>query len=351
MHGEPVERAVAGQRVAVSVTGPGRRGLERGDVLAAPSGDLAPSYRLDAELDFDHEPETAAARVQIHHGTRQAAARIVPLGERLVQLRLEAPLIALPGDRFVVRRIAPPATLGGGRIIDQDPRRHGPSSSAELRQALGADPEQILVAALARAGGSLPADPATWRTRALIGHALERHPRERWRQAIETLVGAGEVELIARTLRLRAEADPVRPANAPEARLDRTAVVVLGLLDSHGLQPASAAAVAAELNLPRERVDDAVDSLIDAGLLVRLRGEVLYPASRLDAIVGQVRRLLDDRGEITLAGLRDELAITRKYSQAILEHVDRIGITVRIGDRHVLRRPSRAGTRSGAEID
>ena len=82
-----------------------------------------------------------------------------------------------------------------------------------------------------------------------------------------------------------------------------------------------------------------------------MRGEVLYPASRLDAIVGQVRRLLDDRGEITLAGLRDELAITRKYSQAILEHVDRIGITVRIGDRHVLRRPSRAGTRSGAEID
>ena len=109
--------------------------------------------------------------------------------------------------------------------------------------------------------------------------------------------------------------------------------------------------IAAELNLPRERVDDAVDSLIDAGLLVRLRGEVLYPASRLDTIEAQVRRLLDDRGEITLAGLRDELAITRKYSQAILEYVDGLGITVRIGDRHVLRRPSRAGTRSGADID
>ena len=158
VHGEGVERAVAGQRVAVSVTGPGRRGLERGDVLAAPTGDLAPSYRLDAELDFDHESESAAARVQIHHGTRQSAARVVPLGERVVQLRLEAPLIALPGDRFVVRRIAPPATLGGGRVIDQDPRRHGPSSAAELRCALGADPEQILLAALARAGGALPAN-------------------------------------------------------------------------------------------------------------------------------------------------------------------------------------------------
>ena len=83
-------------------------------------------------------------------------------------------------------------------------------------------------------------------------------------------------------------------------------------------------------------------------MLVRLRGEVLYPASRLDAIVAQVRRLLDDRGEITLARLRDELAITRKYSQAILEYVDGLGITIRIGDRHVLRRPTRAGTKSGA---
>jgi selenocysteine-specific elongation factor len=351
VHGVPVERAVAGQRVAVSVTGPGRRGLERGDVLAAPIDDLAPSYRLDAELDFDHESEPAAARVQVHHGTRQSAARIVALGGRLVQLRLEAPLIALPGDRFVVRRIAPPATLGGGRVIDQDPRRHGESAATELRRALGADPEQILLAALARAGGSLPADPATWRTRPLIGHALERHPPERWRQAVDALVDAGEAGHEAGTLRLAVGSEPARPPTAAPVQLDRTALVVLALLDSQGLQPAAPAAVAAELGLPRARVDDAVDALLEAGRLVRLRGEVLYPASRLEAIVGQVRDLLDDRGEITLAGLRDELAITRKYSQAILEHIDQLRVTVRIGDRHVLRRPSRAGTGSSAEID
>ena len=190
VHGEAVERAVAGQRVAVSVTGPGRRGLERGDVLAAPTGDLAPSYRLDAELDFDHESESAAARVQVHHGTRQSAARIVPLGERVVQLRLEAPLIAVPGDRFVVRRIAPPATLGGGRVIDQDPRRHGPivgrRAAPGARRRSRADPRSPPSRGPAAA---LPADPAAWSTRALIGHALERHPPERWRQAIETLVG------------------------------------------------------------------------------------------------------------------------------------------------------------------
>ena len=345
VHGEAVDRAASGQRVAVSVTGPGRRNLGRGDVLAAPIGDLAPSYRLDAELDFDHDSEPASARVQIHHGTRQSAARIVALGGRLVQLRLEAPLIALPGDRFVVRRIAPPATLGGGRVIDQDPRRHARSSAADLRRALGADPEQVVLAALARAGGSLPAEPAAWRTRPLIGHVLEREPPERWRQAVETLVEAGEVGLESGTLRITGDSGPARLPTAAPVRLDRTAVVVLALLDSQDLQPAPAAAIAAELGLPRTRIDDAVAALIDAGSLVRLRGEVLYPASGLEAIVGRVRRLLEDRGEITLAGFRDELAITRKYSQAILEHVDQLGITVRIGDRHVLRRPGRAGAK------
>ncbi len=235
VHGEPVERAVAGQRVAVSVTGPGRRGLERGDVLAAPTGDLAPSYRLDAELDFDHESESAAARVQIHHGTRQSAARIVPLGERVVQLRLEAPLIALPGDRFVVRRIAPPATLGGGRVIDQDPRRHGPSSAAELRRALGADPEQILLVALARAGGCVAGRPGD------VEDASSDRPRARAPSpgalaAGRRDPGRGRIRSASRLERCasRSKPEPVRPATAPAAQLDRTAVVVLGLLDSHG---------------------------------------------------------------------------------------------------------------------
>ena len=69
-------------------------------------------------------------------------------------------------------------------------------------------------------------------------------------------------------------------------------------------------------------------------------------------IEAQVRRLLEDRGEITLAGLRDELAIHRaQYSQAILEYVDGLGITVRIGDRHVLRGRPGPGRRAARGID
>ena len=81
---------------------------------------------MDCELAFDDvEPDTGD-RVQIHHGTRETPARLTWLGGRFWQVRLETPLIAVAGDRIVLRQIAPPDTLGGGRVLDAHPRRHGP---------------------------------------------------------------------------------------------------------------------------------------------------------------------------------------------------------------------------------
>ena len=57
-------------------------------------------------------------RAHVHHGTREAPARLADLGDGLWQLRLEQPLLARAGDRVVVRSIAPPDTLGGGVVLD-----------------------------------------------------------------------------------------------------------------------------------------------------------------------------------------------------------------------------------------
>jgi selenocysteine-specific elongation factor len=64
--------------------------------------------------------------VQVHLGTRDSPARLVDLGDGAAQLRLERPLLARAGDRLVVRRIAPPDTLGGGVVREPAPPRHGP---------------------------------------------------------------------------------------------------------------------------------------------------------------------------------------------------------------------------------
>ncbi|HEX6696726.1 MAG TPA: selenocysteine-specific translation elongation factor, partial [Solirubrobacteraceae bacterium] len=122
VHDEPVERAGAGQRVAVNLVGVERREVARGDVVAAP-GTVAPSLVLDCDLtlrDAGH-----GMRAHVHHGTRETPARLADLGGGLWQARLEQPLLARAGDRVVVRSIAPPDTLGGGVVLDPAAGRHG----------------------------------------------------------------------------------------------------------------------------------------------------------------------------------------------------------------------------------
>ncbi len=117
MHDQPVERADAGQRVAVALPGIERSELRRGDVLVVP-GAYAPSYRLDVVLD---ELAAIPVRAHVHHGTADVLARVVRVGERFAQLRLAEPVVAARGDHVVLRA---GTTVGGGRVIDPLPPRH-----------------------------------------------------------------------------------------------------------------------------------------------------------------------------------------------------------------------------------
>jgi selenocysteine-specific elongation factor len=136
VHDEPRERAEAGQRVALNLAGVARDEVARGDVIVA-GADVTASYRVDVALEWatpDQRPD-GGARVAVHHGTRETAARLAELGGRYFQLRLEQPLVPARGDRLVIRSLAPPDTLGGGVVLDPDPPRHGPSRDLLARLA------------------------------------------------------------------------------------------------------------------------------------------------------------------------------------------------------------------------
>ncbi|HEY1590166.1 MAG TPA: selenocysteine-specific translation elongation factor [Solirubrobacteraceae bacterium] len=142
IHDRAVERASAGQRVAVNLMGIAVTEVRRGDVLVSPDAELRPTYLIDARLELgDEDPETGI-RVHVHHGTRETPARISWLGGDFWQLRLEQPLIAAAGDRLVIRQIAPPDTLGGGVVLDPNPRKHGPSREVLTRLQRLASGEQ-----------------------------------------------------------------------------------------------------------------------------------------------------------------------------------------------------------------
>jgi selenocysteine-specific elongation factor len=283
VHDEPVEVAAAGQRVAVNVTGLAIDEIGRGDVLVSSEGGVRPTYRIDAELEFDadSEPDTGD-RVQIHHGTREAPARLTWLGGRFWQIRLEQPLVPAAGDRLVVRRVAPPDTLGGGRVLDPAPRRHGPSREVTAR-----------LERLARGEALEPGDvapPASGR-----GAPAPRTP---------------------------SEARPQKPLSASALALEQQ------LRD-------------AEFEPPLDSELDAADlaALREAGRAVRVSKALHYHADVLDEIRDRLIELAGGNGgAVTLAQLRDELGTSRKFAQALLEHFDSEKVTIRRGDEHVLRR-------------
>jgi selenocysteine-specific elongation factor len=132
VHDEPVETAEAGQRVAVNLSGIGVRELSRGDALVAGGSEIEPTTILDCALDVGVGADDGE-RVQVHHGTRTAAGRLVGLGDGLWQIRLEQPVLAARDDRLVVRSVAPAGTLGGGVVLEPAARRHGRSSPAVAR--------------------------------------------------------------------------------------------------------------------------------------------------------------------------------------------------------------------------
>ncbi|MFQ5693957.1 MAG: selenocysteine-specific translation elongation factor, partial [Nitrospinota bacterium] len=134
VHGEAVEEAVAGQRTAINLQGVEKEAVERGDVLAAPDT-LRPSYMLDATLHHLADAPRALKnrdRIRFHQGTAEIMGRValigadvLPPGERsYVQLRLERPVVARPGDRYVIRTYSPITTIGGGEVLDSHPPKH-----------------------------------------------------------------------------------------------------------------------------------------------------------------------------------------------------------------------------------
>ncbi len=279
VHDQPVVRAGAGQRVAVNLVGVATNQIARGEVLASAGGELRPSYLIDARLRFGgHEPEHGT-RVQIHHGTREAPARIAWLGGPYWQLRLEQPLIAARGDRLVVRQIAPPDTIGGGLVLDPAPAKHGPSRD--------------LLARLQRlASGSEPEEPATATATA---------------------------------------ATPAPAATAPSAELGPGAVALERRLHAAGFEPP----------LDAELDPDDLASLAASGRVVRVSKTLHYHADVLRDLRQRVVALAQrNQGAVTIAQLRDELGTSRKFAQALLEHLDAEKVTIRRGEAHVLRRRS-----------
>jgi selenocysteine-specific elongation factor len=283
----------------VNLVGLHRDEVGRGDVLVR-GLEIEPAFILDARVEV--EPGTqleTGTRLQIHHGTRESAARVYPLGEGFMQLRLEQPIVALPGDRAILRQLAPPDTIGGAVVIEAPARRHSrrPSVVERLRAIEAGEAPDAAAAVSPGKRGQAP----TYGGRGAAGDG------------------------------------PDAVADAPPP-LDSGAVALRDLLRGDGERPRTDGELADAAGLDPDAASAAFRALEAEGAAVRVARNLHYDAEVLAALVARVVAICERDGSATIAGVRDGLGTSRKYAQALLEHMDATRVTLRRDDEHVLRR-------------
>lgn len=132
VHGEDRDKCYAGQRVAINLSNVKKREIERGCVLA-PKNSMKNTDLLDVRLnvlDTSMRVLTNHTRLHFFTGTSEILCRAVLLDKEeigpgesgYVQLRLEEEIAVRRGDKFVVRFYSPMETIGGGVVLEPNPK-------------------------------------------------------------------------------------------------------------------------------------------------------------------------------------------------------------------------------------
>ena len=388
-HRDKVERAAPGTRTAVNLTGIGRDQLRRGMVLAAP-GALTATDVVDVRLravDGLRLPLRHNMSVTLHCFADEATAQLRLLEEdelrsgqtAWAQLRLDAPVCVVRGDRFVLRTAND--TVAGGVIADAAPKRHrrrDPLTIDMLDVLLSDNASDVVLDAVTRrplvdpavlaSELALPrADVDATITELALGGSIivlgegaatlvmtSDFLRYTMRQSAVLLAeyhaehplraGMPQEELRAR-LGLEQHAFVALAPMWPDVRLSGSYAALVGFTPSPSTgQQAAIDALLAGLraspgNPPAGRAidPDLLAHLIDTGAVVDVGDGIMFDAGAFAAMRDRVRAYIEQHGTVTLAQARDLLGTSRRYAQAVLEHLDRLRVTRRVGDERVLR--------------
>jgi len=404
--GRKSSTATAGMRVALNVPQVAVEEVGRGDVLATP-GRLEPTFMLDVDcrmLESSPVPLEQRQRVRVHLGTKEVMARavildrdaIAPGEEGLVQLRLEERTSAQRLDRYVIRRYSPQITIGGGRVLDANPRKHRKRHAGEvvgtLRTLGDAKDEQLVLRLLGGAGilsfddlvtrTNLPADQVEEIVGALgvDGEVIELEAKGARHLAAKSVFDKFEGELVD-ALRAFHQKNPLRGGpkrgeilsrwkhELPDFLLKHFVDVALSrvtikspggdLLALHDFevrltkkqraaleqieaalvegrfQPPDLVALAADSLLQEKAARELAQVLVDQGKAINIEGKIYFH----ERIVAEGVRLLREgyarQPEMTMSDFRQLVGTTRKYALPLLNYYDSQSYTVRRGDVRV----------------
>ena len=396
VHSQDVDKAYAGQRTAINLSNIKFDDVKRGDTLAT-AGSLVKTYMLDSEIKLINDDRANLElwdRVRIYVGTVEVMARVVPLGTEsikpgesgFVQLRLEEEIAVKNYDKFIIRTYSPMVTIGGGVILDASPRKHSRFNEEILEklkvQLEGNSGDLIQNYLLSHSNYivskkdiikdlQLSEGEAATELDELVtsGNIFETNPgyihKKKYDEVLEKLkklladyhkryklkVGIPKVEIISKfklsqkevlelielfiknnEVRLEgnlvAEKDFV--VNYDKKQLAEKARIEKELLNG-GFTPPTIKELTNGVKASVELLDSLVDNTI-----IRLDADLVLHRDVLTKAIEKVNEHFKNSEKMTLAEFRDITGSSRKYSMAILEHIDKLGITRRVENYRVL---------------
>jgi selenocysteine-specific elongation factor len=385
--GRAVTRSEPGARTAVGIGGLDRHAVDRGSVLVTDQLPWSPVSALDVEIEIDTSaprPLVQRTRVRLLLGTAEVMARVLPRGtiqpgwRGMARLKLEAPLVARAGDRFVLRSFSPVSTIGGGWVLDPQPpirrtawppglaskqpaerfrallqRRPAGIERAQLPLLLGVseeaagqvarlEPEARLLDGLWVASSVV--EEVARRALSLLRDFHREHPAdpgmplETLRHALHArgLVIEAALDDAARAGRLR-HREGIISLSGFEPRIEGGDVEIdriVKILSEAELTPPSV--VELERSTGRRDLQHILRLAAARGRVEAVERDRYYTREALERFT-KVLNDLGQSGLIVPATIRDRLGISRKYLIPLLEWADGRGITIREGEGRRLR--------------
>ena len=396
VHAKDVEKAYAGQRTAINLANIKFDDVKRGDTLAT-ADSLTKTYMLDSEIKLINDERANLElwdRVRVYIGTEEVMARVVPLGTDLLkagessfaQLRLEDEIAVKNYDKFIIRTYSPMITIGGGVILDASPKKHSrfneeileklkvqlEGNSTELianyilshnnylvsKDSIVKDlqlPEEEIVESIAQ----LVETATVYETK--LGYIHKKKYEEvleklkkllvEYHNRFKLKVGIPKIEVLSKfklsqkeTLELldlfianneiRLEGNLVAEkdfvVNYDKKQLAEKERIEKALLEG-GFTPPTIK----DLTNGEKTKVEILESLID-NTIVRLDADLVLHANVLKEAIQKVEDHFKVNDQMGLAEFRDMTGSSRKYSMAILEYIDKLGITRRVENYRVL---------------
>ena len=384
VHGKNAETAYAGQRVALNLAGLKKTDIQRGDCVAKP-GTVRVSRMLDVRLqNLKNSGRVILNDSQVHlfHGSNVLLAKVEPIATK-------------NGDRFVIRFFSPLETIGGGIILDDQPRRHKRSDS-KIQEVLkikeSGSRDDLTVQLLAEFGTRLPTaaqlvaklqreeadiqdelyhlcsrglamEPMTgryiaasavdkvWKDCQEILHLYHKqNPLHAGIQSAELrqkLCKGMERNCADALIAILHQEGKIRKSGDRYALSDFTVTLtkrqrgmrekLMGIYTTSGIEtPITDHVMEGFPSNERQEARQVLESLITSGDLILLTPQICLYREDYLRVLDAAKQHFETNDSLTLAQLRDMMNTSRKYAQAIVEYFDKIHITKKDGDIHFL---------------